>query len=127
MAHVLIVDNNQKTRSELHNGLRKLNFLVDSVGTAQEAERKIGKIPPDIIFTDILLYDQDGLEFISRLRTGHESIPIISMLDAKSHSKAAIKDYSLKRGASASLEKPWNANEVFSVLQQIFKAAEQKN
>lgn len=37
MAYILIVDSNSQTRSVLHRGLRKLNFLVDSFETAQDA------------------------------------------------------------------------------------------
>lgn len=81
---------------------------------------------PDIIFTDILLRDRDGLEFIHNLWVKHQSIPIVSMLDSKSKLKAEIKEYSVECGASASLEKPWNANEVFSVLQLIFMATQHK-
>lgn len=96
----------------------KYNVLLASNG--REGLEKVDKSGPDLIITDVMMPEMDGLEFTKRVKKNLTSshIPII-MLTAKNTVNNEIEG--LKTGADYYISKPFNVERLQLVVNNIIK------
>ena len=103
---ILLVEDNRELRIFLYNQLSD-TFHVMEASDGVEALEKIKNEEPNIIVTDLMMPNMDGLELVSHIRndfaTSH--IPII-MLTAKTTVESRLK--AMKYGADDYLTKPFS-------------------
>ena len=83
MFRMMLVEDNSVFRESLRDSLR-LKFPsmeIAEAGNGAEALEKIGSLPPKLIFTDIRLPGQNGLELTERIKKLHPDICIIILTD----------------------------------------------
>jgi signal transduction histidine kinase/DNA-binding response OmpR family regulator len=113
----LIVEDSYDVVAYLKMILEKDFNIVVAYDGAEGIEKAI-ELVPDIILSDVIMPNKDGLELCQTLkedlRTSH--IPIILAT-----AKATVEDRlaGLKRGADAYLAKPFNQDELFLYLQNF--------
>jgi YesN/AraC family two-component response regulator len=112
----LVIDDN----ADIVSYLKKLLSGEYEVAIAYNGQRGIEKalvLMPDVIISDVMMPEKDGLEVCDFLkndqRTSH--IPII-LLTAKSTIEDRLEG--LRRGADAYLQKPFNQKELFISLKK---------
>jgi len=95
--------------------LEKNNFAVIKARHGKEAIDLLEKTLPDLIITDLMMPEIDGLSFLKsvRLNKGTDHIPVI-ILSAKAASDSRIE--ALKAGAQAYLAKPFLPDELLSLV-----------
>lgn len=86
---------------------------VYSVPNGRVALMVIGKVRPDLVLTDIMMPEIDGLGLLKALRNDedHRSVPVI-LLTARAGEEARIEG--LESGADDYLTKPFNRNELMA-------------
>jgi len=103
---ILVIEDNADMRNYLVDSLRE-RYHVISAGNGLEGEEKAIKEIPDLIISDIMMPEKDGIELTSDLKnnaiTSH--IPII-LLTAKTTIIDQLKGYS--KGAIEYIIKPFN-------------------
>jgi signal transduction histidine kinase/CheY-like chemotaxis protein/AraC-like DNA-binding protein/ligand-binding sensor domain-containing protein len=96
----------------------KYNLMLASNG--REAFEKALEIPPDIVLSDVMMPEMDGMELCRHLkndiRTSH--IPVILLT-----AKAAVEDKlaGLETGADAYLSKPFDQDELLAHLDNVLR------
>lgn len=92
-------------------------YNVVTISSAEEALEWLNTNLPDLIISDIEMFEMDGFEFLKqvRIRGFMKHIPII-MLSAKSESKERVKCYKL--GAQDYLTKPFNPEELEELVKK---------
>lgn len=75
---------------------------------------------PDVVITDIVMPNQEGLETILTLRRDDNPVKIIAM----SGSDAEMLDVAKLIGADAIIEKPFRANELLSEIRALQAGSE---
>jgi two-component system copper resistance phosphate regulon response regulator CusR len=80
--HVLLVEDEAKTRESIAEGLRIEGWTVTTAAGGQEAIRQLGSGAFDLIVLDWLLPDFDGIEVLRRLRGRGLATPVL-MLTAR--------------------------------------------
>jgi DNA-binding NarL/FixJ family response regulator len=75
----LIVEDNPSFRGSLKEilGARFPQLAVDEVGSSEEALQKMEKFRPDLMFVDIRLPGQNGLELTRRVRKDDAEVVIV--------------------------------------------------
>ncbi|HEX2477383.1 MAG TPA: ATP-binding protein, partial [Lacipirellulaceae bacterium] len=68
-AHILLVEDETQTREALRRLLGKGGAKITAVGTAAEAMKAFEEARPDIIISDIGLPEEDGYQFLQRIRS----------------------------------------------------------
>jgi len=127
---ILIVEDEKDIR-ELLRDILSPYYSITEAGDGIQGLAEVESNMPDIIITDILMPNMDGINFMehlkSNLKTAH--IPIISI-----SAKNTIEDHinAFKHGADLYIEKPFNPYHVlttveniidkFSILQQYFNS-----
>lgn len=123
-AHIiLVVEDNQDLRKYIKNHLEnneKLNHhKVIEAGDGKQGLKKALDIIPDIVISDLMMQEMDGLELCQRLKTNEKTchIPVI-MLTAKADQESKMEG--LEVGADAYIAKPFDADElILSVANMI--------
>jgi len=104
---VLVADDNEDIRKYLESGL-KGKFEVLSANNGKKAMELANKSLPDIIITDIMMPELDGIEFCRRIkeaeRTSH--IPVL-MITAKDADESKVEAYGV--GADGYITKPFSS------------------
>ncbi|WP_343328680.1 hybrid sensor histidine kinase/response regulator transcription factor [Polaribacter staleyi] len=102
---VLVVDDNKDIRQLIKDGLSK-NYNILEAEHGREALSISLKMIPDIVITDVLMPEMDGVELCHKIKTNIRTshIPVI-MLTALNSVEHKIKG--LESGADAYLPKPF--------------------
>ena len=117
MDKVLLVEDNQDMRTYISNQLIKNYEIEEAVNGGDGLARSLTTIP-DLIITDLMMPDMDGLELCKILksdqRTSH--IPVI-MLTAKAGLENKLAG--LETGADFYITKPFNVRELEIIVANL--------
>ena len=106
---ILIVEDDELVADALRRGLGDAGFVVDRVGSAEDAEAAFAREEFDLALVDIGLPRADGLTLVRRMRRAGNSTPVL-ILTARDG--LADRVDALDLGADDYLVKPFELPEV---------------
>ena len=112
---ILIADDDQAIRTVLSQALTRRGFRVRTTGTAANLWRLIADGEGDLVITDVILPDENGLDLIPRIRKIRPDLRIIAM-SAQNTLLTAFK--AAERGAFEYLPKPFDLNELVNIVER---------
>lgn len=112
MAKLLLVDDDRGTLSWMSSALVSLGHEVRTCASTKEALGVAGQWTPDLIVSDIMMPEIDGLEF-ARLARRYRRVPVLFVSIAAREADAVLA------GASGYLGKPATAAEVRAAVQRV--------
>tara|TARA_B100000953_G_scaffold151787_1_gene125595 strand:+ start:377 stop:1054 length:678 start_codon:yes stop_codon:yes gene_type:complete len=115
LAHILIVDDDDRIRILVKQYLQDNNYLVTTAKDAFDAKNKIDLIKFDLIVLDIMMPKKSGLELTGELKKENK-VPII-LLTAKGEADERVEG--LERGADDYLGKPFEPKELLLRIKNI--------
>ena len=115
LAHILIVDDDDRIRILVKQYLQDNNYLVTTAKDAFDAKNKIDLIKFDLIVLDIMMPKKSGLELTGELKKENR-VPII-LLTAKGETDERVEG--LERGADDYLGKPFEPKELLLRIKNI--------
>lgn len=118
-AHILVVDDDTRLRSLLQRFLRENDFYVSVAKDANAARAQLENYQFDLLIVDIMMPEETGLEFLSRLRE-ENNVPVI-LLTAMGEVEDRISG--LETGADDYLAKPFEPKELVLRIRNILKRA----
>lgn len=109
-AHVLVADDNADMREYLLRLLRGAGYRATAVNDGRQALRAVRATAYDLVVSDVMMPDLDGLALVAALRTDQRtaSLPVL-LLSARAGQEASIEG--LRAGADDYLVKPFAAAE----------------
>jgi CheY-like chemotaxis protein len=122
MASVLVVDDDRLLRLLFTRVLQQLGHQVVALDNGYRALRHLAEAPVELVITDIMMPDMDGLELIRQVRTGW---PTIKILAASAGSAIVGTNYlrAAKRfGADETLQKPCTGDEIAAAVNRLLAA-----
>ena len=111
---VLVANNEEAVGIMLAMALEGCDFEIDIVKNGVEAMNQINEKPYDLIITDHIMPQMDGLELTREIRSQNPSSPPILMLI----DDGPIDDF-LKSGATACIKKPFKVLDVQNMAKVI--------
>jgi CheY-like chemotaxis protein len=122
---IVVADDVVEIQQLLGQWLRDLGCIVTCVSTGQEAVRVLRMAHVDMVITDILMPDGDGLELITELKRTQPSIRIIAMSGGGNHLRAEdCLKFANGLGAHGVLLKPFKRDQFLEVVTQHLCAGE---
>ena len=115
LAHILIVDDDDRIRILVKQYLQDNNYFVTTAKDAFDAKNKIDLIKFDLIVLDIMMPKKSGLELTGELKKENK-VPII-LLTAKGETDERVEG--LERGADDYLGKPFEPKELLLRIKNI--------
>jgi signal transduction histidine kinase/CheY-like chemotaxis protein/ligand-binding sensor domain-containing protein/AraC-like DNA-binding protein len=112
--HLLLIEDNPDVMEYLADFLEG-EYRLDFAFNGREGIEKALETVPDIILSDVMMPEKDGLEVCDALKNDERSshIPIV-LLTAKADVESRIAG--LRRGADAYISKPFNQEELRATL-----------
>jgi len=107
---ILVIDDNQDMRRHIRESLAKF-FLIKEAVNGKEGLEKAITLVPDLVITDLMMPEMDGIELCTRLKTDERTchVPII-MLTAKATAQDKLNG--LETGADDYITKPFSSKEL---------------
>ncbi len=106
MARILLIDDDTLVRASLAAALRHLGHAVTEAADGAEGLRAFRDQPAELVLTDIVMPEQDGLDVIRYLRSAAPATRIIAMSGATVHTPVLYLRMAAQFGADATLAKP---------------------
>ncbi|MDF9797075.1 signal transduction histidine kinase/ligand-binding sensor domain-containing protein/CheY-like chemotaxis protein [Catalinimonas alkaloidigena] len=121
--HILLVEDNEDVRSFIKYILQDM-YQVSWAGDGQEGLQKAIEYIPDLILSDVMMPQMDGITLCEKLRQEEKTshIPII-MLTAKASGGDKIEG--LKTGADDYIIKPFQAEELLIRIENLITSRQQ--
>lgn len=116
---ILVVDDNELVRLELAEFLRKRGLAVTEASTGDHGVRVARQSAPDIIITDLIMPDLDGIEEIKQLRVELPKAKIFAMSGGARRRNFDLLKLASKIGADAVFEKPLNMRNVLNAIETV--------
>ncbi|MEQ8958178.1 MAG: response regulator transcription factor [Coleofasciculus sp. C2-GNP5-27] len=116
MKKILVVDDDRTLRITLTRALENIGYQVEQVSSGAEALEACVKNPPDLVVSDVMMPEMDGIEFCRRLRAtpSGQLMPFI-FLSGKGELEDRIHGHSI--GADDYLIKPVNPRELAAKIE----------
>ncbi|QQV75820.1 nitrogen regulation protein NR(I) [Sphingomonas aliaeris] len=112
--NILVVDDDAAIRTVVAQSLRREGHKVTSVATLAEMEVQLAIAMPDVLISDVILPDGNGLDRIARLTVDHPSLPVI-VLSAQNTLSTAVR--ATEVGAYDYLPKPFDLDALSRAVQ----------
>lgn len=124
-ARVLVVDDNNDLRTFLTQLLAP-HYVVEAVSDGQEALAAIRKKKPDLVLSDVMMPNLDGLGLLRALRQDPETntLPVI-LLSARAGQEASLEG--LSDGADDYLAKPFTSQELLARIRSHMNMAKTRD
>src|ERR1700674_3826317 len=114
-ATILIADDDRAIRTVLNQALARLGHDVRMTGSAATLWQWIADGDGDLVITDVIMPDENGLDLIPRIKRVRPDLRIIVM-SAQSTLLTAVK--ATERGAFEYLPKPFDLRELVGVVER---------
>lgn len=119
MASILVIDDNDAFRTTICLWLKHHGYEVAQAANGKEGMRLLENSIPDVIITDILMPEQDGLETIQAVRKQSPNLKIIAMSGGMLDGRVDFLPLAAKFGADQVMHKPFSGSELLLVLEKI--------
>jgi len=118
---ILVADDDRSIRTVLSQALGRAGHDVRTTGTAANLWRWVSDGEGDLVITDVVMPDENGLDLIPRIRKVRPDLRIIVM-SAQNTLLTAVR--ATERGAFEYLPKPFDLKEVVEVVQRALSERE---
>jgi DNA-binding response OmpR family regulator len=119
MKNILLIDDDAPLRSVLRLHLERLGYCVQEAGNGREGLKAYDTFPADIVFTDLIMPDMEGLETIREIRRRSAQVKILAFTGSEWMDSTGILAVAKKLGAQSTLRKPFTMKEVVAALQEL--------
>jgi two-component system nitrogen regulation response regulator GlnG len=115
---VLIADDDRSIRTVLTQALGRSGYQVRATASAATLWRWVEDGEGDVVITDVIMPDENGLDLIPRIRRIRPELPVIVM-SAQSTLTTAVQ--ATQRGAFDYLPKPFDLGDLLAVVDRALK------
>src|SRR3954451_4835552 len=116
---ILVADDDRAIRMVLNQALIRLGHDVRMTGNAATLWRWVADGEGDLVITDVIMPDENGLELIPRIKKIRPNLRVIVM-SAQNTLLTAVK--ATERGAFEYLPKPFDLRELIGVVERALSA-----
>lgn len=117
-AFVLVVDDDAALRRALQESLNEQGYRVSTAKTGEEAVALVQETAPDIVFVDVRLPTINGLETYLKINEINPETVAVMMTAYENEMQELVKA-ALYNNAYACLRKPFNVDELLTIIQEI--------
>jgi two-component system nitrogen regulation response regulator GlnG len=114
-ATILIADDDRAIRTVLNQALGRRGYDVRTTGTAATLWQWVSDGAGDLVITDVVMPDENGLDLVPRIRKLRPDLRVIVM-SAQNTLLTAVR--ANERGAFDYLPKPFDLNELIGIVEK---------
>jgi CheY-like chemotaxis protein len=123
MARILLVDDDEYVRRPVRANLENAGHSVDEVANGREAVAAYLHEPYDVVVTDLIMPEQEGLETIMQLRQHDPAVRVIAISGGGRVNATNYLNVARSLGAQKTLTKPFTTDELLEAIQVVLAPA----
>jgi DNA-binding response OmpR family regulator len=120
---ILIIDDDEQIRVLLQQMMEWAGFEVSVAENGKIAMRLQQQRPADLVITDLIMPEQEGLETISRLKKEYKGIKIIAISGGGRIGPEAYLPAAQELGADRVFCKPFDVQEVVDAVRDLLNTS----
>lgn len=121
MIRILLVDDDDLSRGAVHKMLERSGYSVISTGQGTAALEHFRRESPDLVITDLIMPDKDGLEIIQELRRSDPAVRILAISGGGRVDAEEYLSVARKFGAAEVLSKPFTGQELKDAVEAALR------
>ena len=122
MKKILIIDDESYILLMLKKMLERAGYEVDLASNGREGMDLFNKETADLVITDIIMPDKEGLELIIEMKRQRPNLKIIAMSGGGRISPDSYLECATHFGAEKVFQKPFRQKELVSAVRELIPA-----
>ena len=118
---VILVDDDPAIRSAIARYLQRSGFAIEAFENVADVLRSLAQRPVDLVITDLLMPDTDGMELLMALRKRDPRPKVIVISGGGAYMGSSMKA-ARQLGAAATLWKPFLPSDLLKLMQSVLAA-----
>ncbi len=123
MSKVLVIDDDRMVRETVKIILESAGHTVVLASNGREGLKTFAADTPDIVITDILMPEKEGIETIAELRRLKPDLPIVAISGGGRIGNMNFLKLAESFGANHTLTKPFEPEEILRLVAELTPAA----
>lgn len=119
MARILIIDDEPAVRAVMRAMLESARHHILEAANGMAALAALAAAPIDVVVTDILMPDRDGIETILDIRKQFPAVKILAMSGGGLCGKHDLLEAAQKLGAHDTMSKPFRKSEILAKIDRL--------
>jgi YesN/AraC family two-component response regulator len=122
MERILIIDDEPQIRSMIRLILEREGYAVMEASDGIEGLRLFREKPADLVITDLIMPNKDGIGMIIEIRKEFPNVKIVAMSGGGLNRPEGYLRGAQKLGAACTLAKPINRQELLRAVKDTLKS-----
>lgn len=122
MEKILVIDDDSVVRVLLRQLFEQTGYTVCEASDGNEGVKLFKKESPDLVVTDLIMPEKEGLEAIKEIKSLKPDSKIVAISGGGIGNAQIYLGLARRLGASHVFEKPLNVSEVLSTVQTLLEA-----
>lgn len=119
---ILIIEDDELLRAQLGRRLRREGYDVDEAEDGAVGLQRFEATRADLVITDLVMPNREGLETISALRAEAPNLPIIAMSGGVRGTQDFLRIAKMM-GAAAAFSKPFELEDLLAKIRELLEGA----
>jgi DNA-binding response OmpR family regulator len=124
MARILLIDDNDVFRTMLRQTLTHFHHTVIEARNGKEGLKLFSSARADLVITDLVMPETEGLEVLIELRKAHPAAKLIAISGGGRGSGTDYLHMAAKLGANRVLTKPFHHEALLAVINELLATGE---
>ena len=116
---ILVIDDDEQMRVLLQQAMQWAGFEVVAAENGRQGQQLFEEQPADLIITDLIMPEQEGLETIRILKQGYPTVKIIAISGGGRIGPEAYLPAAMDLGADRIFAKPVDVKELIAAVQEL--------
>jgi DNA-binding response OmpR family regulator len=122
MARILVIDDDRAVRLTVQAFLERAGHQVVCAADGEQGLRAFASESPQLVITDIIMPNMEGIELIMQIRAQDATIPIIAMSGGGRLGNADFLKMAARLGANEVLPKPFERQNLTAAVSRRLQA-----
>jgi len=127
MQRILIIEDDHHVLLMIKRMLESEGFEINLASNGNEGLEIFNKIPVDLVITDIVMPEKEGLETIREMKRIRSDLKIIAVSGGGKISADNYLETAKIFGASKIIEKPFTKNQLIAAIQEMMEGTQEDN
>jgi len=119
MERILVIEDDDEVRDYLDSVLSRAGYFVPPAGNGKDGVESFRSCPADLVITDIIMPEKDGIETIMDLRQVNGNLKVIAISGGGRGEPENYLHSAKLLGANLTMKKPFTNEEMLSAVKEL--------
>lgn len=122
MKRILVIDDDWQMREMMHQALERAGYEVEDAANGKIGMNLHREKPVDLVITDLIMPEKEGIETIRELRKDFPDLKIIAISGGGRASAEGYLSVAKTIGANRTLSKPFDLKNILDTVKELLNA-----